>query len=128
VLRVEPLADAVTEETLVKVVFDPIPHPLPPLGELAEITLLLPELPALPTIPNAALKRSNGHNQKNGVWVLRENHPTFVPVKAGTGDLEGKVQIIDGLEEDEQIIVYSRQELREGCRIRIVKRLAEDAP
>ena len=128
VLRVEPLADAVTEETLVKVVFDPIPHPLPPLGELAEITLLLPELPALPTIPNAALKRSNGHNQKNGVWVLRENHPTFVPVQAGTGDLEGKVQIIDGLEEDEQIIVYSRQELREGCRIRIVKRLAEDAP
>jgi len=42
VLRVEPLADAVTEETLAKVVFDQIPDPLPPIGELAEITITLP--------------------------------------------------------------------------------------
>lgn len=39
VLRVEPLADAVTEETLAKVVFDKIPDPMPPVGELAEVTI-----------------------------------------------------------------------------------------
>ena len=35
-LRVEPMADAVTEETLAKVAFDSRPEPLPPIGELAE--------------------------------------------------------------------------------------------
>ncbi len=41
VLRVEPLADAVTEEMLAKVVFDQLPEPLPPVGELAEVTVSL---------------------------------------------------------------------------------------
>ena len=45
VLRVEPVADVVTEEMLAKVVLDSVPTPLPPLGELAEITVTLPALP-----------------------------------------------------------------------------------
>ncbi|MGE8376161.1 MAG: efflux RND transporter periplasmic adaptor subunit, partial [Diaphorobacter nitroreducens] len=56
VLRVEPLADAVTEETLAKVVFDAPVTPLPPVGELAEVTVRLPALPEAPTIPNAAIR------------------------------------------------------------------------
>ncbi|MGP1691575.1 MAG: efflux RND transporter periplasmic adaptor subunit, partial [Giesbergeria sp.] len=67
VLRVEPLADAVTEETLAKVVLTTLPTPLPPLGTLAEVTITLPELAAAPTIPNAALRRVGG---KMGVWEL----------------------------------------------------------
>jgi HlyD family secretion protein len=39
------MADAVTEETLAKVVFETPPAPLPPLGELAEVTLPCPSLP-----------------------------------------------------------------------------------
>ncbi|MBR9981515.1 MAG: efflux RND transporter periplasmic adaptor subunit, partial [Desulfatitalea sp.] len=46
VLRVEPLADAVTEELLAKVVFDPRPPALPPIGELAEVTVTLQALPS----------------------------------------------------------------------------------
>ena len=128
VSRVEPLADMVTEETLVKVVFDPIPNPLPPLGELAEVTISLPELPARPTIPNAALKRSNDKNSTNGVWLLKDNGPTFAPVQAGTADLEGKVQIMAGLQEGDRIIVYSQQELAEGCRIKQVEHLVKEGP
>ncbi len=128
VSRVEPLADTVTEETLVKVAFDPIPNPLPPLGELAEITVSQQELPARPTIPNAALKRSNGKDSTNGVWMLKDNGPTFMPVQAGTADLEGKVQIMAGLHEGDRIIVYSQQELTEGCRIKQVEHLVKERP
>ena len=128
VSRVEPLADTVTEETLVKVAFDPIPSPLPPLGELAEVTVSLPELPAQPTIPNAALKRSNGQNSKNGVWMLKDNGPTFAPVQAETADLEGRVHIMAGLQEGDRIIVYSQQELTEGCRIKQVEHLVKERP
>ena len=64
-LRVEPKADAVTEEMLAKVSFDLPPDPLPPLGELAEVTVDLPALPVAPVIPNAAIHRENG---QVGVW------------------------------------------------------------
>ena len=46
VLRLEPKADAVTEEILAKVGFDVLPELLPPVGELVEVTV---DLPALPT-------------------------------------------------------------------------------
>lgn len=128
VLRVEPLADSVTEETLAKVVFDPLPESLPPIGELAEVTVALPALPAQPTIPNGALKRLNGKERKNGVWVVRDKSPVFVPVLAGATDLDGQVQIEDGLQEGDQVIVYSKRELTEGSRIKIVDKLIKDAP
>jgi len=55
ILRVEPMADAVTEEMLAKVVFDQIPSPLPAIGELAEVTVALPAITAAPVIPNAGV-------------------------------------------------------------------------
>lgn len=128
VLRIELLADSVTEEILAKVVFDTMPSSLPPLGEMAEVTVALPPLPALPTIPNGALKRSKTKDSKNGVWLVRENKPAFVPVHPGTSDLDGRVQISEGLEEGDQIIVYSQREISEGCRIKIVDRLVQGTP
>ena len=47
-MRVEPRADAITEELLAKVVFATLPDPLPRLGELAEVTVALAPLPAAP--------------------------------------------------------------------------------
>ncbi|MGE5622029.1 MAG: efflux RND transporter periplasmic adaptor subunit, partial [Bacillota bacterium] len=80
VLRVEPHADPITEETLAKVVFDRLPDPLPPLGELAEVTGILPPLPAAPAIPNAAVQRVNG---RLGVWKLNGGSLCFVPIVPG---------------------------------------------
>jgi RND family efflux transporter MFP subunit len=128
VLRVEPLADTVTEETLAKVIFDPLPEPLPPIGELAEVTVALPALPAAPVIPNGALKRSNDKNNKNGVWVVRNKKHTFVPVRVGATDLDGQVQILDGIKEGDQVVVYSQRELTERSRIKIVDHLIKDTP
>lgn len=123
VLRVELVADAVTEEIRAKVVFDALPEVLPPVGELAEITVSLPLLPALPVIPIASLQQVNG---RIGVWVVKDDDIHFAPVKVGVGNLDGHVQILGGLKEGVQVVVYSQRLLNARSRIKIVERLAEE--
>lgn len=121
VLRVEPKADVVTEETLAKLVFARMPQPLPPLGELAEVTVTLPALIAAPVVPNAALHRVDG---EVGVWKLLDGEVAFVPVVSGASDLEGRVQIVRGLIEGDQVVVYSEKPITTHSRIKVVERLA----
>jgi HlyD family secretion protein len=125
VMRIEPRADAVTEETLAKIIFDTQPTPLPPLGELAEITVQLGELPAAPTIPNAALRTVNG---QRGVWKLVDGDLAFTPLTLGRADLEGNVQVLKGLAAGERVLVYSEKILSAKSRIHIVERLTGVAP
>lgn len=120
VLRLEPRADAITEELLAKVSFEAMPQPLPPLGELAEVTVSLPALAAAPVVPNAALRRSEAGP---GVWRLRQGGLEFVPVRLGAADLEGHVQVLEGLSAGDRIVVYSEKALAAGSRIRVVERL-----
>jgi len=122
VMRVEPLADAITEETLAKVVFDALPTQLPPIGELAEVTIILPTLPARPTIPNASLVRVAG---ELGVWALEGSTKKilFKPVQAGAADLEGNLQILKGLHAGDRVVVYSQKPLKSMSRIKIVDHL-----
>ncbi len=125
VLRVEPSADPITEEILAKIVFERLPEPLPPLGELAEVTVRLPPLPAAAAIPNAAVRHVDG---VTGVWTVTDDGPQFMPVRLGAGDLDGTVQVRDGLAPGTPVIVYSERPLRADSRIRIVERLAGTAP
>jgi len=120
VLRVEPKADAVTEETLAKVVFDTVPEPLPPIGELAEVTVDLPALPAAPMIPNAAVRR---YGDQVGVWQITDGEPSFIPVKLGRADLDGHVQVVEGLKEGDRIVVHSEKALGPKSRIHVVERI-----
>ncbi len=121
VVRLEPKADSVTEELLAKITFDALPKPLPPLGELAEVTVDLPPLPAKPTIPNAAVRR-NG--QTVGVWEIINEKLHFTPIKLGSSDLNGYVQVLEGLKEGSRIVVYSEKVLSSKSRIRIVDKIA----
>ncbi|MCD8478286.1 MAG: efflux RND transporter periplasmic adaptor subunit [Sulfurospirillum sp.] len=121
VVRLEPKADSVTEELLAKITFDALPKPLPPLGELAEVTVDLPPLPAKPTIPNAAVRR-NG--QTVGVWEIINEKLHFTPIKLGSSDLNGYVQVLEGLNEGSRIVVYSEKALSSKSRIRIVDKIA----
>lgn len=120
VLRVEPMADAVTEETLAKVVFDAQPKTLPPVGELAEVTVSLPAFPAAPTIPNAAVRREG---DKMGVWQIVDGDVRFTPVKLGASDLDGRVQVREGLKEGDQVVVYSEKALTLRSRIHVVEHI-----
>ena len=125
VLRVEPLADSVTEETLAKVVFNQLPAPLPPLGELAEVTIDLPTLAAQPVLPNAAVQRVGG---QTGVWHWTQGALQFTPVALGAADLDGHVQVLKGLSVGDQVVLYSEKPLTARSRIHVVERLTKAAP
>jgi len=120
VLRVEPLADEVTEETLAKVVFDHIPDPLPPVGELVEVTIILPTLAAAPVIPNAAIHHIDG---SLGVWQFIHGDLHFTPILLGRADLDGRVQVLEGLNIGDQVVVYSENTLNEHSRIDVVEHI-----
>ena len=120
VLRVELKADAVTEETLAKVIFDKEPAPLPPVGELAEVTVDLPALPSAPLIPNAAVKREG---DKVGVWKIVEGDLHFSPVMLGVSDLDGYVQVREGLKNGDQVVSYSEKVLTARSRIHVVEHI-----
>ena len=106
----------------------PLPEPLPPIGELAEVTVALPTLPAAPVIPNGALKRTNDKNGRNGVWIVQNKSLTFAPVRVGAADLDGQVQILEGIKEGDQVVVYSQRELTKHSRVKIVDHLIKDTP
>ncbi len=121
VLRVEPLADAVTEELLAKVVFDTPPAPLPPLGELVEVDVDLPAEPATPVVPAAAIHL---HEGRPGVWLADGETPRFAPVRTGRRSADGMIQILDGLQPgDPPVIVHSASAISPHTRLRITKSL-----
>ena len=122
---VEPMADAVTEEILAKVAFDSLPKPLPPIGELAEVTVALPAMAASPVVPNASVKRVDG---SLGVWLIEEDTLRFAPVKVGATDLDGRVQILDGLKVGERVVVYSQRSIDAHSRVKVVERLPGVSP
>ena len=125
VLRVEPLADAVTEETLAKIVFDTSPSPLPPIGELAEVTVQLAALPDSPAIPNAAIHTVAG---RRGVWKLDDEELAFSPITLGRADLDGYVQVVKGVASGERIVIYSEKALTGRVRIEVVDRIPGVSP
>ncbi|MBU1387776.1 MAG: efflux RND transporter periplasmic adaptor subunit [Proteobacteria bacterium] len=125
VLRVEPLADVITEEILAKVLFDQLPEPLPPVGELAEVTIALSTLPSTPVILNAAVHRVDG---RLGVWQIVNGELFFTPVSLGISDLDGNVQILTGLKAGDQAVVYSAKALNSHSRFRVVDSILETTP
>lgn len=117
VARVEPVADAITEELLAKIIFDAQLSPLPALGELAEVTVDLPSLPLAPTIPMACVRRVK---DQLGVWVLKDEELHFTPVVLDASDLDGLVQVREGLSVGQVVVVYSRAALTAQSRVRVL--------
>jgi hypothetical protein len=115
------MSDAVTEEVLAKVVFDTVPDPLPPVGELAEVTVALPALPSTPVVPNASVQRVDG---RLGVWLVENGDLSFAPIKIGATDLDGRVQILDGLKTGQRVVVYSQRALSARRRVKIVEQIS----
>lgn len=119
VLRVEPVADAVTEEVLAKVAFD-AGAGLPPIGELAEVTIGLPARGRTLAVPNAAIHRIGSDV---GVWALRDGDLEFVALKLGVEDADGWVQVLAGLAKGDQVILHSARPLTASSRITVVDKL-----
>lgn len=120
IFRVDPLADPITEELTAKIVFDPALEIIPPIGELAEVTVGLPESASTKTINNASIRHQDG---KIGVWQIKDGKLAFTPVKLGAVDFNGRIQILDGLDDQAQVVLYSQQALNKNSRITIVDRI-----
>ncbi|MFH2134144.1 MAG: efflux RND transporter periplasmic adaptor subunit [Pseudomonadota bacterium] len=117
VVRVDRVSDAVTEERIVNVTLD---MPDASLGEYAEVTIALPVMKQVRSIPSAAVKTVSG---QTGVWVLQDGDVRFRPVRIGLATLDGRSQILEGLDDGETVIVHSQQSLREGLTVKVVPAL-----
>jgi HlyD family secretion protein len=123
VVRVEPTSDPVTEERLAKVAFDRRPDGVS-TGEMAEVTLHLPSVPNALVVPNASLRH---RGIEPGVWRHEGGQLRFTPVKTGAEGLDGTVQILEGLQAGDEVVVYSERDLDDGSRIRVVPSLRRTA-
>lgn len=117
VVRVDRVSDAVTEERIVNVTLD---MPDASLGEYAEVTIAMPVMKQVRSIPSAAVKMVSG---QTGVWVLQDGEVRFRPVRIGLATLDGRSQILEGLDDGETVIVHSQQSLREGLTVKVVPAL-----
>jgi RND family efflux transporter MFP subunit len=122
VLLVEPMADAVTEEVVAKIAFDRLPVPMPSIGELAEVTVSLPALAVRPVVPNASVQRVDG---TLGVWTVRDGDLELVPVKLGATDLDGNIQVLEGVRRGDRVVTYSERTLTTKSRIHVVDQLKQ---
>jgi HlyD family secretion protein len=120
------LADSVTEERIAQVEFATGSGALntASVGELAEVTLELPQTALALLLPNAAIQRIKG---QVGVWRMGGNTLEFVPVRLGASDLNGQVQILEGLKAGDSVVVYSQKALTAQTRIKVVDALAPSA-
>lgn len=120
VIRIEPKADSITEEVLAKVAFATPPDKLPPIGELAEVTIEQPASQVSLVLLNTAIHHINN---RIGVWKVHKSFVEFVPVRIGASDLDGYVQVLDGLKAGDQVALYSAKALTVKSRIKKVERL-----
>jgi HlyD family secretion protein len=123
--RIEPVSDSITEERIVGIAFTPVPAALSS-GELAEVTLQTGQKADALVIPNAAIQQ---HDGQTGVWKLNsDNTLQFTPVQTGIQSLDGQVEILSGLQADENIVVYTSKTLSAASKIKVVQQLAGVKP
>ena len=117
VARVEAVSDSVTEERLAQVAFDRLPAGVS-MGELAEVTVSLPATAERLVVPNASMQRQAG---QIGVWLADGSALRFAPVRVGQAGLDGRVQVLDGLQPGDPVVVYSEKELGADSRVKVVE-------
>lgn len=119
--RVDIISDTLTEERIVNVSFASAKHNAS-IGEYAEVTIKLPGLNNARTISSAAVKRID---KQTGVWILLDGKVLFKPVMIGVATMDGRTEILEGLGNDDTVIVYSQQPLRAGLKVKVVSDLVK---
>lgn len=121
--RVELLADAVTEERIAQVTFEQMPTSLS-IGEMAEVTLNLQTVANAMVVPQAS---AHMHQGLTGVWRLKEGALEFVPVQWGVRGSDGNVQVVNGLNTGDTVVVYSEKPLSKGGSFKVETALVKKA-
>lgn len=116
--RVDLISDAVTEERIVNILAAGINASI---GEQAEVTIKLPALENARFLSTTAVKRIN---QQDGVWVLQEGRAKFKHVHIGISTLDGRTQILDGVSNSDEVIVYSQQAIKADSKLKVVSEVS----
>ena len=116
--RIDLISDTVTEERIVNVSAAGINASL---GEYAEVTIKLPALENAQFLSTAAVKRIN---QQDGVWVLQDGRAKFKPVQIGISTLDGRTQILGGVSDSDEVVVYSQQAIKADAKLKVVSEVA----
>jgi len=119
VVRVDLLSDSVTEERVALVSFSQIPKDVS-VGEVAEVTLALLLVEKALLIPNASIQRQG---DTMGVWRLINGKPVFTKIRVGASSLDGDMVVLEGLQLNDQVVVYSQEPLTKSSRVRVVETL-----
>ena len=122
--RVDMISDAVTEERIANVVFQE-GQSVGNIGEAAEVTISLPAIDGARFVPSAAIKMVG---QQDGVWLLQDGRVQFRPVRIGMATLDGRTQILDGISDEDEFVVYSQQPLQPKLKVRVVQELVRSNP
>lgn len=125
VARVELLADIVTEERIAQVTLDAPANGAAlaaSVGELAEVTLQLPTSTPTLLVPNASIQHQQG---QAGVWRLEDGKPIYAAVRLGASSLQGQVQVLDGLNAGDVVVVYSQKAVLPSARVQVVDALVK---
>lgn len=115
VARIELLSDSVTEERLAHVTFDRLPEGAS-IGEMADLKIKLPTRKDVLVIPNASLRL---RGDQLGVWVYEKNSLRFANITPGSESPDGLVEVVSGLNENYEVVVYSEQDVSENSRISV---------
>jgi HlyD family secretion protein len=120
--RVDWVSDVVAEERIVNVGFATRPEAVS-IGELAEVTIRTAELPDVRSVPAAAVKRID---REEGVWQVAAGRAVFRPVKVGVTTLDGRSQILDGLDVGDEVVVHSERRLQQDAKVKVVSAIVVD--
>ena len=124
VARLEAVSDSVTEERVAQIGFDTLPAGVS-IGELAEVTVRLPPTAPALVVPNASLKRQG---ETAGVWLAAGSGLRYAPVRVGQTGADGQVQVLEGLQAGDPVVVYSEKELVADSRIKVVDAVVNQKP
>ena len=76
-------------------------------------------------ISNASLFRRNG---QPGAWRLVDGDLAWTAVRLGASDLDGKVQVLEGLTAGDQVVLHSAGALPPAGKVKVVESLAGRTP
>ena len=122
--RVDWVSDAVTEERIVNVGFAERPMGIP-VGELVEVTIRTADLANVRSVPAAAVKRVD---RQDGIWQVSAGRVVFRPVKLGITTLDGRSQVVDGLNVGDEVVVHSERVLQADGKVKVVPAIVRAAP
>jgi len=122
--RIDWVSDAITEERIVNVGFADRPKGIP-VGELVEVTIRTADLANVRSVPAAAVKRVG---RQDGVWQVSAGRVVFRPLKLGITTLDGRSQIVEGLNVGDEVVVHSERVLQADAKVKVVPAIVRAAP